>query len=396
MLSIIALLCGCVDYDDSTKAINASIKLTMPEEFVNGVDFANHEITLTNSNGAKFTVQTDAQGVAQFNNLVPDVYDISTSWHLTSEQYSQLTGDDVVSDGAVVTGVAMAQTLTMDGAEIKLVTNVSILRSMVISKIYYAASKDNNNKNYQYGKYLELYNQSADTIDVAGYYLGLVESNSTPAYTIDITPDSVYMKQIFRIPADKPVKVAPGEAIVLCNSAIDHTKNGASEQNLLSADFEAKDNATKNAHENNPDVPALEPAYLNTATLTYMNLVQSGTCSLVLFKSTPEEVDAWPVVYAYGKVSGTRFKQIPVSVVIDGVDVLKYKATGIDITGKRLPASLDAGFTNIESASGYNGQVIYRKVSRTTADGRKILLDTNNSTADFQIGSNADINLREY
>jgi hypothetical protein len=66
------------------------------------------------------------------------------------------------------------------------------------------------------------------------------------------------------------------------------------------------------------------------------------------------------------------------------VDILKYNSqTGVDPNTKRLFDYLDAGYAYTE-ATAYDGRLVRRKVASTTADGRKILQDTNNSANDFE------------
>ncbi|MBQ7717134.1 MAG: DUF4876 domain-containing protein, partial [Prevotella sp.] len=272
--------------------------------------------------------------------------------------------------------------------------NISVDQSILISKIYSAGSKDSKNKNYLAGRYIELYNNSDETVDIAGLYLGLIETNSSPAYTLGLVPDTIFMKQIFRIPTDKSYMVAPGQSIIITNSAIDHTQTAmnAFEHNLLNADFEAKDQQGKTT--NNPDVPALELVYTAYAAISNMNLSQGGPGGIVIFE-TEEDVTNWPLAYNYGKTSGNKWMKLPAKYILDGVDVLKNTAqTGVDANLKRLYDYIDAGYAYINSASGYNGEVMYRKVQSTTEDGRKILSDTNNSLSDFAISS--EIAPREF
>ncbi|MBQ6659331.1 MAG: DUF4876 domain-containing protein, partial [Prevotella sp.] len=274
-------------------------------------------------------------------------------------------------------------------------------QSILISKIYSAGSKDSNNKNYLAGRYIELYNNSDETVDIAGLYLGLIETNNSPAYTLGLVPDTIFMKQIFRIPTNKSYMVAPGQSIIITNSAIDHfTKVNPDlnnikdpfEHNLLNADFEAKDQQGKTT--NNPDVPALELVYTAYAAISNMNLSQGGPGGIVIFE-TEEDVTNWPLAYNYGKTSGNKWMKLPAKYILDGVDVLKNTAqTGVDANLKRLYDYIDAGYAYINSASGYNGEVMYRKVQSTTEDGRKILSDTNNSLSDFAISS--EIAPREF
>ena len=188
--------------------------------------------------------------------------------------------------------------------------------------------------------------------------------------------------------------VAPGQSIIITNSAIDHTQTAmnAFEYNLLNADFEAKDQQGKTT--NNPDVPALELIYTAYAAISNMNLSQGGPGGIVIFE-TEEDVVNWPLAYNYGKTSGNKWMKLPAKYILDGVDVLKNTAqTGVDANLKRLYDYIDAGYANINAASGYNGEVMYRKVQSTTEDGRKILSDTNNSLSDFAISS--EIAPREF
>ena len=70
------------------------------------------------------------------------------------------------------------------------------------------------------------------------------------------------------------------------------------------------------------------------------------------------------------------------------MECLPNKATGIDVSTKRLYPTLDAGYANIEAKSGWTGEVVYRRTSdKTSADGHPILADTNNSCNDFHVST---------
>ena len=395
-------LSSCIDYDDVTREVSVDIQLVMPEEFTQGSDMEGHTVTISQLNGGNvLTATTNAQGVASFHGIIPDVYNVSTSWDITSEEYTQLTGDPIVNEGAVVSGNINSQLLSDDNTTtpLRLSTQLSINRSLVIGKIASSGCKDNNNKNYVADQYIELYNQSDKEIDVAGLYIGLVESNSKPSYTMEqlaesFNSDVVLLKQVFRIPLDADCKVAPGGTVVLANCAIDHTANAAASHNLLTADFDVNDTRPKNAYINNPDVRDMDLIYTFSSGLPYMNLMQGGPCGVVIFR-TDENIDDWDLTYDYGKTKGNQWKVLPKKYIIDAVEILKNSSKGIDLATKRLYDDLDAGYTNIEAASGYTGEIMYRKTSsRRGKDGHKILQDTNNSTADFKVSTT--IAIREY
>ncbi len=393
---IIALgLAGCVDYDDATKETTARIQLAMPAEFTNGSDFAGHVIVMQQGS-TRLTATTDAQGIATFQGIIPDVYDISCSWEITGQQYQQLTGDQQVVSGCTVSG-SLNSHLISEEQTIQLSTNLSINRDIIIGKIYFAGSKDNNNRTYMPGKYIELYNQSNSSVDASGLYIGIIEAESTQAYTLEnlheAFADSVVLaKQVFRLPADQPFMVQPGGTVLIVNSAADHTENNSMERDLTGADFEAKDVSGRT--QNNPNTPALELTYTMYPSISNMKLVQSGPCSIVIFRTT-EDVTAWPTTYPYGKTTGNQWLLIPVRHIIDAVEVLANKSTGVDVSTKRLYPTLDAGYTNIEAKSGWTGEVVYRRTSdKRGTDGHLILVDTNNSSNDFHVSTT--IKPRQY
>ena len=93
--------------------------------------------------------------------------------------------------------------------------------NVVVSKVFYAASKGAESGNYISGQYIEIYNNSANDVDVSGMYIGLIESeNKTTAYTIEaIEADAdlkaklngkVVLKQVFQLPKEETI-LQPGK-----------------------------------------------------------------------------------------------------------------------------------------------------------------------------------------
>lgn len=389
-------LTSCVDYNDVTSETVVSFQLLQPEGCVMPADLSGHEVILIQGE-KKISATTDVNGMATFTNLIPDVYDISCSWELSEADFHQLTGSTQTASGCVISSSLNSQ-LLKDNQTITLPTQLSIKQDIIIGKIYYAGSKDNNNKPYDAGKYIELYNQSNKDVDVSGYYIGLVEagSKSEQAYTLEnlneVYQDSVVLlKQIFRIPVNANHKVKAGETVLIVNSAVNHTSNNSTENDLSGADFEAKD--VNGKLQNNPAIPALELIYTMYPSVSIMNLVQSGPCSVVIFR-TDEDLTTLPTTYPYGEKSGNQWKVLPKRMILDAVEVLSNRATGVAVDTKRLYDDLDAGYININAISGRSGEVVYRKTSKKTDDGRIILMDTNNSSNDFKVSST--IKPREY
>lgn len=368
------LLTACIDYEQATEALSLSIQLVAPE----GVDnskLAGQTITLKSREGYIIKLLTDDSGKASATDFIPDIYTISTNWSVDAAH--------------IITGSLSEQRITASG-ELRLQLQLIEVRDLLIGKVYMAGAKDRNGVNYLNGSYIELYNQGDLTLDVAGLYIGLLEAGSSQAYTLDQLHEQhadsvVLLKQIFRIPAATPHPVAPGGTVLLVNSAIDHSLYSDMEHSLLDADYEAKDNLKKVT--NNKDVPALETTYLQTSSnMSNMNLVRGGPCGVVIFQ-TNEDVSQWPTTYKYPntETKGAQWLLLPKRLIIDGVDILHRKNSGIDISTKRLYPDIDAGYAVLNSINGLDGEVIYRKTSEMRgSSGQRMLVDTNNSTNDFQ------------
>ena len=372
--------------NDSTGAVSVSVQLANPDGLA-PISLEGHTVVLTATSSYQAT--TDADGKATFTDIVPDVYSISTSWKLTADEYAAATGTTVENRSYTVSGSLASLVLQASTADpVALATTATQDPTVVIGKVYYQGSKDDNNRNYVYARYLELYNNSPTDVDVAGLYIALMESASpTSDYPLQYLQDTVVAKQVFQIPSEQPFVVAPGGTVLIANSAVDHaTKGAATEPDLLGADFEAKDLNSTRPHENNPATPALTLVYSYT-NQTYMNLTQGGPCAVAIFQTDDDVATRWMdthMTYRYGKQSGTQLMKIPVRCIVDAVEILKYNGeTGADLNTKRLFDYLDAGCTYTEAKSGYDGRLVVRRTASRTDDGRAILQDTNNSTSDF-------------
>ena len=101
------LLSSCADFSDATKELAARIQLQLPEELTSTGALAGHTVTMT-VGGQRLQAETDAQGVATFSGLVPDIYDISCSWELSATEYQRLTGKELTGGtSCTVSGSAM-------------------------------------------------------------------------------------------------------------------------------------------------------------------------------------------------------------------------------------------------------------------------------------------------
>ena len=408
---LLVTLASCINYDDAGRLVNVQVHLKSPADFKAGAALDNQEVKIK-SKTVELKAMTDENGIATFEGCMPDVYNISSYVELTGEEYAEKTGSQDPVEECIITATLNEQLFDETREQLPIEMESAIMaitpkdpgqktKSIVISKIYSSGSKYNGNKNYMAGRYIELFNQSDQTANIAGMYIGLLESSNPQPYTLDnlkndpnINGTMVVVKQVYRIPTDKEYLVEGGKSIVITNSAVDHTLTAQNqfEADLSGADFEVVDINDKLEH--NDNVVKMLREYYAVSSLKGMNLMQGGPCGIILFE-TDEDINTWPTTYGYGKTSGTWvYLLVPNSTIKDGVDFIKNTSTGPNLSTKRLYDEIDAGCTHIDALSGYTGEVVYRKTARKTSDGRKVLMDTNNSSNDFKISTT--IKPREY
>ncbi len=258
---------------------------------------------------------------------------------------------------------------------------------LVIGKVFYAGSTRLNGatpKNYLCHLYIELYNNSAETIDVAGTYVAMANTDAAAnawAATdmVDDKEGMAVFKQVFQIPAGSPVLMEPGKSLVITNCAIDHSEIAEGQVDLSTADFELKSaNNAFNFH--SEAVPAMTIAYSANASQDYINFVNPGPDGIALFKADTDIANC-AKTYPKGKETGNEYLIIPMANSIDAVDIVKQKTPSAD--DKRFTDAYDAGFTCTADPNAFNCQAVARKV--VSNDGsRKVLQDTNNSSEDFE------------
>ena len=208
----------------------------------------------------------------------------------------------------------------------------SVTGDIVISKVFYSGSirlNDATPKNYMFHQYVELYNNSADTLDVSGLYLAFPNSDSaTNAWTAEemqtAHKDSIVVKQIFQIPAEPTCLLDPGKSLVITNCAVDHSEIAVGNVNLSSADFEVKSTNKSYVELHNDAVPALSLIYSPTAALDFMNILNPGPSGVILL-AADTKIDDCPLTYAKGKTTGNQYKIVPAFKTIDCVDIVKQK-----------------------------------------------------------------------
>lgn len=289
-------------------------------------------------------------------------------------------------------GTASQVTVDTDGYEVVIKVSATKAAALVIKEVYYNGCKDDKNANYLYDTYLEIYNNSDQTVYADGICVGMPLSPLTyewkygkDAYTdkenntfdVGIADDDKYIflgNTVWQIPGKgTEYAVAPGESVVIAAYAKNHTDGAASSIDLSTADFETYcDHYGEKGQVNCKAIDMALVAPVANPT-NWFSFTVTGRGIVIFHQETP--------------VRGTDFirsSNYPTSV---GLEVLKADVIdAVDLvananTKKWIDETLDAG--KVLSQGNYSGKSVLRKVASTTEDGRVILQDTNNSTEDF-------------
>ncbi|MCX2494962.1 DUF4876 domain-containing protein [Pedobacter sp. PF22-3] len=365
----------------------------------------------------KYTTKSD--GVVSLDSISPGVYDISASIKIQPADYTTLTGEKVDKE-VVFNASEKSKTITVeDNQQIELKLISGSTGPWVIKQIYYAGSNTTTGASFR-DQFIEIYNNSdsvlfADSLYVAEV-LGVQNFTSTNIYRqnnsqydwsksqgmptgIDANNGYIYTRSLLMIPGSgKQYPVKPGESIVLAQTAINHkapftgsdgktvtVRDPSLTIDLSGADFEAyyapflpKPLASDI---DNPSVPNIDVLSYSGTDLIFDN---PGRMGYVIFKNKGTiDIKKLPQ-YPYPTIapptsSSDKYYQIPIDLIIDGVEVQPSSAASR--VPKKLGATLDALYTYAPNGA-YSSQSVIRK-TESIVNGRRILKDTNNSAEDF-------------
>lgn len=328
-----------------------------------------------------FTVQPDASGRAELQ-LQPGKYDISASAFLRETRSSAAGGADeflLTRDGIIAPDGSVRE------PRISIPLTISVPGELVFREIYYHGCSTLDGAAYTKDRYLEIYNNTGadgktlylDSLCIAALY----PANSTTGSNAWAGRDTIPVFQMFwMFPGDgHSYPLAPGEsAVVAAMAAVDHRGRCTSGLQLGKAHFGCYD----------AQLPMHEIAAGVTPMVMYMT--GQGTAwalsihspAVVLFKPAMgvrkymDDALTWER-YAPGESSGTRYRHIAKTWILDGVDCADTPSQSI----KRLPVSIDASYVYMRSAH-YSGKCIRRKLE-SEEGGIAFYRDTNHSAEDF-------------
>lgn len=377
--------------EEKTYLGTITVKLNANSEFPD-VSVADIDVELTNTaDNITRTEKTNAAGEAIFAQIPVGVYTVNTSVKITASL--SLNG--------------VAQNVVLAPNEIK-VLPVNMEKAIgsdnfIIKEVFFAGKQDYDQKD----RFFEIFNNSDKVLYADGLHFadlaGATGSDANDAVLGLPLDEYLYAMRVAKIPGNgSTYAVQPGKSIVIAFNAINF-KEGFNPGNwaglkiedyldLSTADFEMNaipflesKGFTGNTwfDVDNPSVPDVEILYMfNAGNMTFFRLNDYGP-GLVIFR--PEQaLDITNTILSPLSTPNNPmyFLKIPVKYVIDGVDILDNSSAA---KFKRMDGRVDAGFTFLKADGNafYSGMSIRRKVADVKSD-RKVLMDTNNSTNDFE------------
>lgn len=386
---------SCSDSDDPEEVkVNVPVNNTLPDELstatVTSATMTFTELNTRETSTFNFTSADPTWTVT----LAPGLYDYSGEINYTAKLTDgtdkayrlRTVGNSVnVTDGATIRPSWFKASLSSEG--------------LIISEIYATGSPKADGKSGLRDAYIRIYNNSAETLYADG--LAFVESDFTNSTTTNyeiLTPANdrninFTVGAVWVIPGNgQDVPVAPGEYITIADQAINWGEQVSGALDLTGADFEWYDDHAMDT--DNPAVPNLDKWFSYSKTIWIMNNQCLKSYALVRFpKGTTAEsyLAGYKGEYDYISTTGKEMHKsnaylIPNEWIIDGVNLSNSEQY---VYGALAP-SIDSSFASISDKKADPnrfGKKFVRKTSYTTADGRTVLQDTDDSAADFQLVS---------
>ncbi|KAB1230617.1 DUF4876 domain-containing protein [Chryseobacterium viscerum] len=383
---------------------------------------ANVTVILKNSaTEDKIIGKTDANGDLILNAVLPGNYSIQAELQLKQNEYEQQIGEETSYEIVHFGGFDEKVTINANTSS-KLVRITSgNLGDLVIKQYYYAGSDNKLGANFR-DQFIEIHNNSDQTIYADGLYLVFLEgntNNNVTTYTLSngqydwsktagggsaANTDYVYSNILIKIPGNgSQYPILPGKSIIVAQTAINHKKpfddiNGVGVAiqepdrtvDLSHADFETYMGDYNTSIGKKPFAWDIQNIMVPDMLVSYWSIASNdlilnvnSMLGLGILRATDAEVASWKKVAAPKAPTGTLFLQIPKNYIIDGIDITDKEQKA----PKDFPADIDASRTFIVNTVGqaegtFTGLSVIRK-TKEIINGRVVLQDTNNSANDF-------------
>lgn len=384
LMSVMALYALAACDDALTSGGNTRtvvlIDLTLPK-LTEGAEVVDQIYTFRNvSSGAEYEFSKNAEIM-----LVPGLYDVAYTARVFVKGAATTTLRANVSS-FIITGAAVHINLTA--------YNKVESDDLIIAEIFFTGTLQSSGNQYQGDDYVKLYNNTDHVIYADGMTIFESKFLTTKKYDYrpDIMNEAMTVQALYTVPGGgKDIAVQPGEYLLIADTGIDHRVANPNSFDLSHADFEWYDVSTK---PNNLDidgiVPNMDKWYCYTQ--SFWVLHNRGFRAFGIARIPVERdvyLQEYRYTYEYDEITNvgtfpmtqTAYK-LPNEWIVDVVNCSVDAAYAWNV----CDASLDCGWTGcgtIDHDKTRYFRSVRRKLLYLAEDGRAILADTNNSTADF-------------
>jgi hypothetical protein len=376
------VLAACADSGTEVQTFPLDVTVEYPATYATRAAVGARVLLTNTQTNTADTATTDAQGTARFLRVLPGNYVLSASRDLSADDAFTLTGQrTAVTLNAINPVVSL---LAAPSVPLRLTLAGSRLGDLVIKEVYYTGSRTPSGGTYFSDQFIEIYNNSTDTIytdglaiaDVFGVAGQINPTNVPTPFQSDV--GNVYVSSIWQIPGTgRQHPLAPGSSVLIAQDGIDHRAdplgNPNSPVNLGTADWETYNERPDGRDLDSPTVPNLTRVTFRGGFDWLLPVFGPG---VVIFRAP--NLAALDSTLVPGSTQ-TYVTRVPTALVIDAFEALQ---NGNSASYKRVPAALDAGFV---FASGTYTSESARRKTRAIIAGRRILQDGNNSGNDFTV-----------
>lgn len=379
-ITIAFSLFSCDDkFDTGIDFITPNLNVIMPDEFENAT-ITGEEFEIKNVSTGRTIIFTSKADIS----LPLGLYDIGYE-------------ADVVADGnaAHVTGFRQSVEINSTNQPIDINAFETIVNDdFIIEEVFFTGTLQSSGNTYNGDDYIKIHNNTDHTLYADG--LSIVETKLTTTQKLELTPDimdeAMTVHAIYTIPGSgKDYPVQPGESLLICDTGIDHRIANPNSFDLSNADFEWYDVSSSPSHLDidGPNVPNLDKWYCYT--LSFFMLHNRGFKAWALAR-IPIDKEQYLANYLYQynytmvlpagtfPMSQTAYR-LPNAWIVDAVNCSVASEYAWNVTSP----TLDKGWAycgDIDKDKTRYFHSVRRKMLYLK-DGKPVLKDTNNSSADF-------------
>ncbi|WP_250254338.1 DUF4876 domain-containing protein [Chryseobacterium sp. Marseille-Q3244] len=301
--------------------------------------------------------------------------------------------DNSVAIEAKVGGVQTS--VVINGTEQTKIIDISMKAGssdLILEEVFFTGTKTPQGAMYFGDQYFKITNNTDKTLYADGMLLiqSAFMTNEKQDYSPNIMGTTFSAGAIIRIPGNGTTyPVLPGASIIIAEDAINHKEFNPSSINLSHANFQIFKEDSDDI--DNPAVPKMVNVFEKMVIHT-QGYYAYALARMPQGMTNESLISQNSYTYTYNltfggdvyPMDGTAVK-IPNEWITDAVNLSVQDSFLWLVTSP----SLDMGWTSVTSFDGDKnrfGKAVRRKVIGKNAEGKDILKDTNNSTADFEHG----------